>query len=123
MNIKRIAYTVTCGLALGVLTSSAQAETVTTTKTTVYTGVVSDINPTASTIILKSDTSPAPVTYTFTKDTAFVDSEGNVVSAEQIRNAPVRVEYSTEGDRTIVRRVIRTGPVVVTPPAVVVPVK
>ena len=49
MNLKRIAYTVTCGLALGALTSSAQAETVTTTKTTVYTGVVSDINPTAST--------------------------------------------------------------------------
>lgn len=117
MKMNRIASTVSFGLALGLLTnvpfSAAQTETVTTSKTTTYSGVVSEINPASSTIILKSESSPAPVTYTYTKETTFVDVNGNVVSSETIRNSPVRVEYSTEGGVTIVRKVIQTQPSVV----------
>ena len=80
------------------------------TKTTTYSGVVSEINPTTSTIILKSETVPDPATYTFTKETAFVDAAGHVVSDETIKNAPVTVEYMKEGDRTIVKRVVATRP-------------
>ena len=72
--------------------------------------MVSEINPSTSTIILKSETAPAPVTYTFTKETVFVDAQGNVVSYETIRNAPVTVEYIKEGDQTIVKRVVATRP-------------
>lgn len=129
MKKNRIASILSFGLGLAVLAdvslSAAQSETVTTSKTTTYTGVVSDINPSASTIILKSETSPAPVTYTYTKETTFVDANGNVVTSEAIRNSPVRVEYVTEGGVTIVRRVIQTQPAVVMPapaaPTVVVP--
>jgi hypothetical protein len=110
------------GLAVGLLAiaSIATAESTVTTKTetTTYSGTVSEVNPTASTIILRSDASPTPVTYKYTKETSFVDANGNVVSYETIRNSPVRVEYSTVGGETIVRRVVQTGPaVVVTPPA------
>jgi len=129
MKKNRIASIVSFGLGLAVLAdvsfSSAQSDTVTTSKTTTYSGVVSEINPGTSTIILKSETSPAPVTYTYTKETTFVDANGNVVSSEAIRNSPVRVEYATEGGVTIVRRVIQTQPVVMVPapaaPVVVVP--
>jgi hypothetical protein len=72
--------------------------------------VVSEINPGASTIIVKSETDAAPVTYNFTKETVFVDAQGNVVASETIRDAPVTVEYLNEGDRTIVRRVVMTRP-------------
>jgi hypothetical protein len=111
------------GLTAGILAggmivgaSLATAETVTTTtKTTTYAGTVSEIRPSDSTIILRSDASPDPVTYNYTKETSFVDEEGRTITYETIRNAPVRVEYVQEGPRTIVRRVVRTGPAVVVP--------
>lgn len=89
------------------------ADTIITEKTTSYSGVVSEINPSSSTIILTSETAPAPVTYNFTKETAFVDAQGNVVSYETIRNSPVTVEYTQEGERTIVKRVVATQPAAV----------
>ncbi len=103
------------GLFGSVSVGLAEDTSVTTTsKTTTYTGVVSDINPSTSTIILKSETAPAPVTYSFTKETVFVDAQGNVVSYETIKNAPVTVEYIKDGDRTIVKRVVATRPSAVT---------
>lgn len=121
MKTQRIASTLTFALALGLSAGVALAETVTTSETTTYSGVVSEINPATSTIILKSETAPAPVTYIYTKETAFVDANGNVVTSETIRNSPVRVEYSTVGGQTIVRRVIQTQPAVIVVPGAVIP--
>lgn len=114
--MNRFTSTLSLVLAFGLLGSvsvglAADTSTTTTTeKTTTYTGVVSEINPTTSTIILKSETAPTPVTYTFTKETVFVDAQGKVVSYETIKNAPVTVEYTKEGDRTIIKRVVTTRP-------------
>ena len=113
--MKRFTSTLSFALVFGLLGSvplglAADSAVTTTEKTTTYTGVVSEINAGTSTIILKSETAPAPVTYNFTKETVFVDAQGNVVSSETIRNAPVTVEYLKEGDRTIVRRVVMTRP-------------
>ena len=96
--------------AFGHAPGALATDTVTTTNTTTYSGVVSEINPTNSTIIVKSEKAPAPVTYTYTKETAFVDSTGKVVAYETIRNLPVTVEYTKDGDRTIVKRVVATQP-------------
>jgi uncharacterized membrane protein len=122
MQMNKTITTASLGLAVGLLAivSIASAdETVTTkTETTTYSGTVSEVNPTSSTIILRSETSPTPVTYKYSKETTFVDSTGKTVSYETIRNSPVRVEYTTVGGETIARRVVQTGPaVVVTPPA------
>ena len=110
--MKRFTSTLSFALALGLLGTVpvSLADTVTTEKTTTYSGVVSEINPTASTIILKSETAPAPVTYNLTKETVFVDGQGKVVTYEAVKNAPVTVEYTKEGERTIVRRVVMTKP-------------
>jgi hypothetical protein len=113
MKLNRTLSALSLGLALGVMTQASVAsadETVTTTKSTTYSGVVSEMNPTSSTIILKSETSAAPVTYTYSKETTFVDSSGNPVSSSAILNSPVTVEYANEGGRTVVRRVVQTGP-------------
>ena len=115
----RFTSTLSLVLAFGLLGSvpvglAAETSTTTVEKTTTYTGVLSEINPSTSTIILKSETAPAPATYNFTKETAFVDAQGNVVSYETIRNAPVTVEYMKEGDRTIVKRVVATRPATAT---------
>lgn len=78
-----------------------------------YTGVVSEVNPSSQVIILRSQQQPAaePVKYTFTPQTVFLDASGNTVSYQAIQNAPVKIEYYTENGKTIVRRVIQTGPV------------
>lgn len=116
--MNRIASTVSIAIALGVLTTlPAGAETVSTTKTTTYSGMVSDVNPTSSTIVFKTESSSAPVTYTYSKETTFVDSKGNVITSETIRNSPVTVEYAIVDGQTVVRKVIQTAPGV----AVVVP--
>lgn len=114
MNKGRFISTLSLTLVLGVLGSvslgSAETAVTTTEKTTTYSGVVSEINPTTSTIILKSETAPAPVTYNITKETVFVDGQGKVVTYETVKNSPVTVEYVKEGDRTIVNRVVMTKP-------------
>jgi hypothetical protein len=117
--MNRFTSTLSLVLTFGLLGSvpvglAADTSTTTTEKTTTYTGVVSEINPSTSTIVLKSETAPAPVVYHFTKETTFVDAQGNVVSYETIRNAPVTVEYMKEGDQTIVKRVVATRPGTVT---------
>ena len=92
--------------------ASAQIEshTVTSEKTTTYTGTVQSIEPSSSTIILKGESSPEPMRYTFTKNTTFVDANGNVVSQESIRNSPVTVQYTQEGDRMVVTKVTQVRP-------------
>ena len=115
MMMQKYAANISLGLALGLLASASisfaeMRSSTTTTKTTTYSGVVSEVNPSSSTIVLKSETSPAPITYTYSKETTFVDSTGRPVSSDMIMNSPVTVEYSTDGARTIVRRVVQTGP-------------
>jgi len=105
-------------LALGstFVVSTATAEmnerSVTTEKTTTYSGTVSEIDPSSSTITIRSETAPAPTKYVFTKETVFADPQGHVVSYDAIRNTPVTVYYTREGDRMIVSKVVTTKPVV-----------
>jgi hypothetical protein len=100
-------------IATGALVASAAyADTVVTTTpgASIYTGTISQVDPSAQTIMLKTETATSPMTITYTPQTTFVDAQGNVVSYQSILNSPVRVEYSTEGGRTIVKRVISVGP-------------
>jgi hypothetical protein len=110
------------GILAGVSLVNADDVVTTKTQTTTYAGTVSEIRPADSTIILRSDASPDPVTYNYTKETTFVDQNGRTVTHETIRNAPVRVEYVQDGGRTIVRRVVQTGPATVVVPAPAAPI-
>jgi hypothetical protein len=93
-----------------VLVAGARADMTTTEKTTTYKGTVSEVDPGSSTIIVKSETATAPTKYTYTKETVFTDSQGHVVTYEAVRNAPVTVYYTQDGDRTIVTKVVATQP-------------
>jgi hypothetical protein len=121
MKIQSLASILSFGLLFGSLmaaTSGNADETVTTTtKTTTYSGVVSQIDPSASTIILKSEGSAAPTSYSYTKETTFLDPSGRVVTYEAVKNAPVTVEYTNDGGRMVVTKVTQTGPAVVVPAA------
>jgi len=74
-----------------------------TDKTLTYEGMVSAVDPTSSTIVVRSDETPSK--YTFSKETLFVDHDGHAVDADTIRNTPVTMTYHQEGDRLIVTKV------------------
>ena len=90
----------------------ANAETIETTKqvssSTTYSGTVSEIAPSSSTIVIKSESAPQPMRYMFNEKTTFVDASGNTVTQESIRNQPVTVYYSKDGDNMVVSKVVVT---------------
>jgi hypothetical protein len=95
---------------VGAATAEMTEHSVTTEKTTTYSGTVSEIDPSSSTITIRSETAPAPQKYVFTKETVFADPQGHVVAYDTIRNSPVTVYYTREGDRMIVSKVVTTKP-------------
>ena len=108
-------FGVLCGALAGVALGGSvavAAEVVErhTTTTTTYSGTVSEISPSSSTIVVKSETAPEPVTYKFNETTTWVDAAGNVITSEQARNSPVTVYYAKEGDSTIVTKVVASQP-------------
>ncbi len=92
-------------LALAVSASAGMEQRETTTTTT-YSGTISDVSPSSSTIILKSDSSPQPVKYVYNDKTVWVDPAGNLVTMETVRNQPVTIYYQKEGDQMVVTKVV-----------------
>ena len=67
-------HTLSAALALTLLGGSALLadeviERQTTEKTTTYSGTVTQVDPSSSTIMLRSESAPAPQKYTYTKTT------------------------------------------------------
>ena len=76
-----------------------------TTTTTTTAGTISEFGP--KTIIIRSETSPEPIRYGYSKTTQYVDESGQVVAREMIKpGVPVTVHYVREGDRLVADRVI-----------------
>jgi hypothetical protein len=73
-------------------------------------GTLTEFSP--GTMAIRTETAAAPVRYTYTKTTKWVDEDGNVVASETVKTgAPVRIIYTRSGDRAEVAKVIvRKGP-------------
>ena len=111
MKTVSVIYSALVGIALsGSVALAAEVVEQKTTTTTTYAGTVSDISPTSSTMVIKSESSPAPMTYQFNKTTTWVDTAGNVISSEQVRNSPVTVHYVKDGDSMVVTKVVASKP-------------
>ena len=88
----------------------------TTTAVTNSEGTIESFTPGSSQIVVKSSTG-APVTYSYSKKTTFVDADGNVVNYESVKaGAPTTVYYSTENGQPVVSKVVvrRAAPATVT---------
>ena len=82
------------------------ATTATTTTSTTTAGTIQSFTPGSSQVIVRTSTG-APVTYTYSKKTTFVDAAGNVVSAETIRpGEPTTVYYAMEAGQPVVSRIV-----------------
>ena len=85
------------------LAQTAVKETTTTTTTTA--GTISEFGP--ETIIVRSETSPEPVRYSYSKTTTYVDETGAPVSIETVKSGlPVTVHYVKVGDKMVASKVI-----------------
>ncbi len=85
--------------------SGGEAVVGATATTTTTAGTISEFSP--DTIIVRSETAPEPIRYSYTKTTTYVDDAGQPVSLETVRSGlPVTVHYVREGDRMIANRVI-----------------
>src|SRR5262249_42224470 len=71
-------------LALAVSARAAEQRQETVTTTT-YSGTVSEVSPSSSTIVLKSESSPQTVEYVYNDKTMWLDSAGNQVTVEKVR--------------------------------------
>jgi hypothetical protein len=99
------------------LAGSAFAQTTVTTTTSA--GTISEFSP--DTIVIRSETSPEPLRYSYSKSTTYVDETGAPVSMEVVKSGlPVTVSYVKEGDRLIANRVVvRRATTTTAAPAVV----
>jgi len=90
----------------------AQAVVKETTSSTTSAGTISQFGP--ETIMIRSETSPEPVSYSYSKTTTYVDETGAPVSLETVKSGlPVTVYYVKVGDRMVASKVIVKRAVVV----------
>lgn len=90
-------------LTLGSL--AIAADEVITTTTTNTGGTISEFSP--DTLVIRSETSPEPIRYSYTKTTTYVDEAGAPVSLETVKSGlPVTVYYVKQGDRMVANKVI-----------------
>jgi len=94
----------------------ADSTTTTSTSTTTYAGTISQFSP--DTIVVRTTTSADPVSYSYTKTTAYVDENGNPVSSETVKSGlPVTVYYAQDGDKMVATKVVVRKTTVVDPTA------
>jgi len=95
-------------LALGLCLLSTQAFAQ-TTKTTVTTsnGAFTEYVPGSQTVVVRSQTNPAPLRYVVTKQTTVVDEAGAPIALERITpGSPLSVEYVGTGERLQASRIV-----------------
>jgi hypothetical protein len=102
-------------VAIGVCICCAEmrAQTTTTTVTTTR-GAFTQFMPDSETVVLRSETSTAPLRYIVTKTTTVVDETGAPVAIQNISpGVPLSVDYTPTGDRLVASRIVvhRTGAV------------
>jgi len=85
--------------------STLVAQTSVESTTTTSAGTISTFSPDA--IAIRTTTTSAPVSYSYTKSTTYVDESGAPVSMELVKSGlPVTVYYSINGERMIASKVI-----------------
>lgn len=116
--MKNLVFKITAASLLGLASigagqtvlGQASVQTITTEpqsvqETTTSAGTISEFSP--QSIIVKTDNASAPVSYSYSKTTTYVDENGNPVSLETVKSGlPVTVYYVKDGDNLVASKVI-----------------
>lgn len=88
-----------------VVTVATVSPVQTTQTTTMSVGTISEFGP--KRIILRTESSPEPLAYIYSKTTTYVDESGAPVSIETVKSGlPVTVYYTKVGDTFMANKVI-----------------
>jgi hypothetical protein len=107
MKIRNTLLGIVCAMATPVVFAQSTTTTTTTTTTTGGSGTITEYTPGSAFIVKES---AGPVTYRYGENVTYVTRSGTALTEEQVRThvkvgAPVRVQYSTEGENRILNRV------------------
>ena len=91
------------------------------TEVTTSAGTISEFTPGA--MVIRSETSPTPIRYTYSDATTYEDEAGAPVAIETVRTGvPVTIHYSTVGGQLVASRVVVRRTVAAPTTTTVVPV-
>jgi hypothetical protein len=109
-------------LAMGLCLASTAAFAQTSTTVTTTNGAFTEYVPRSETVVVKTETSSAPLRYTVTKQTTIVDESGAPVAIDRISpGSQLAVDYSGSGERLVASRIVVRKPATVTAPVTTVP--
>jgi hypothetical protein len=92
-------------LVIAPIGSFAAQQSQTTVTRTETAGTVSEINP--DTLVIRSESSPNPVVYTYTNKTNYINERGEAVSMETVKSGlPVTVYYTRNGNQMVADKVL-----------------
>ena len=104
-------------LAVGICIWSTEVRAQTTTTVTTTKGAFTEYVPGSETMVVRTETSSAPLRYVVTKQTTIVDESGAPVAIERISpGSPLSIQYSGTGDHLVASRIIVQRPATVTAP-------
>jgi hypothetical protein len=100
-------------LAVGICTTELRAQATTTVTTTK--GAFTEYVPGSETMVVKTETSSAPLRYVVSKQTTIVDESGGPVAIERISpGSPVSIQYTGTGEHLVASRIVVQRPATVT---------
>src|ERR1700736_4185679 len=105
LNISRISAIF---FAVGICLWSTQAfAQQTTTTVTTSKGAFTEYVPGSETMVVKTESGPAPLRYSVTKQTTVVDESGAPIAIDHISaGSPVSIQYTGTGDRLVASRIV-----------------
>jgi len=100
-------------LAVGICTTELRAQATTTVTTTK--GAFTEYVPGSETMVVKTETSSAPLRYVVSKQTTIVDESGAPVAIERISpGSPLSIQYTGTGEQLVASRIVVQKPAAVT---------
>ena len=100
-------------LAVGICTTEVRAQATTTVTTTK--GAFTEYVPGSETMVVRTETSSAPLRYVVSKQTTIVDESGAPIAIERISpGSPLSIQYTGTGEQLVASRIVVQKPAAVT---------
>jgi len=112
INITKIGVAL---LAVGICIWSTEVRAQATTTVTTTKGAFTEYVPGSETMVVRTETSPAPLGYVVSKQTTIVDESGAPVAIERISpGSPLSIQYTGTGEHLVASRIVVQRPAEVT---------
>ena len=112
INITKIGVAL---LAVGICIWSTEVRAQATTTVTTTKGAFTEYVPGSETMVVRTETSSAPLRYVVSKQTTIVDESGAPVAIERISpGSPLSIQYTGTGEHLVASRIVVQRPAEVT---------